>query len=179
VRAFPLLFLLLIGCKKDAPDLVVPDQLPPATQTGANTFGCLLNGQAWLPSGGGLSGPFRVTYDPGYAGGSLQLRINRAVAGLPDGQYMFIGGSSVNKIGSYAASNAGPAGIYFDTGRQSGPCQEYDFFNNAPGFLMKGQLTITRLDMQAGIISGTFDFTLAQTGCDTLKITQGRFDKKL
>ncbi len=28
------------------------DKLPPATQTGANTFGCLLDGQAFIPSGG-------------------------------------------------------------------------------------------------------------------------------
>jgi hypothetical protein len=44
---------------------------------------------------------------------------------------------------------------------------------------MQGQLVITRLDMSAGIIAGTFSFTLAQTGCDTIKVTQGRFDKKL
>ena len=31
-------------CKKDDPALL--DQFPPATQTGANTFGCLVNGQA-------------------------------------------------------------------------------------------------------------------------------------
>ena len=35
--------LLLPGCQKADPAPV--DPLPPATQTGANTFGCLLNGQ--------------------------------------------------------------------------------------------------------------------------------------
>lgn len=52
-RRPPLLLLAaLLGlsqCKKHDPDPV--DQLPPATQTGANTFGCLLNGQLWTPSG--------------------------------------------------------------------------------------------------------------------------------
>ena len=43
----------------------------------------------------------------------------------------------------------------------------------------KGTLTITRLDLQAGIISGTFAFTLAKPGCDTVRVTQGRFDKRL
>ena len=28
------------------------EKLPPATQTGANTFGCLLNGSAFLPGNG-------------------------------------------------------------------------------------------------------------------------------
>jgi hypothetical protein len=43
----------------------------------------------------------------------------------------------------------------------------------------RGTLTITRLDLAAHVISGTFEFTLYQPGCDTVKVTQGRFDKKL
>ena len=39
--------------------------------------------------------------------------------------------------------------------------------------------SVVGLDLSAGIISGTFAFTLAQPGCDTIKVTQGRFDKKL
>lgn len=37
------------GCKKNK--LSELDKLPPATQTGANTFGCLVNGKAYLPGG--------------------------------------------------------------------------------------------------------------------------------
>ncbi len=40
-------------------------------------------------------------------------------------------------------------------------------------------LTITRLDLQAGIISGTFSFTLYKPGCDSVCVTDGRFDKRL
>jgi len=40
-------------------------------------------------------------------------------------------------------------------------------------------LTISRLDLQAGVISGTFAFTLYKPGCDSIRVTQGRFDKKL
>ena len=60
--------------------------------------------------------------------------------------------------------------------RFKGACSEYD---NAPGLVMRGQLVVTRLDLRAGIISGTFAFTLSQPGCDTVKVTNGRFDKKL
>ena len=42
-----------------------------------------------------------------------------------------------------------------------------------------GYVDLTRLDNQQGIVSGTFAFTLAQPGCDTIKITNGRFDYKL
>jgi len=44
---------------------------------------------------------------------------------------------------------------------------------------LDGQLTLTRLDEQAGIIAGTFEFTIAKPGCDTIRVTDGRFDKKL
>ena len=176
------LVLLLTQCRKADPNPNPASQLPTATQTGANTFGFLLNGQPWTPTYNlaiGSVPPFRLTYDPTYAGGSLQIRVLRKVTGLPDGQYFLLDGASITKAGTYPISNTGPAGVYYSTGLRSGPCQEYRYYNYAPGFSMQGQLVITRLDMTAGIISGTFSFALAQTGCDTVKVTQGRFDKKL
>jgi len=44
--------LALISCSKDDNKPTNPtDQLPPATQIGANTAGCLLDGKAFLPKG--------------------------------------------------------------------------------------------------------------------------------
>ena len=40
-------------------------------------------------------------------------------------------------------------------------------------------MTVTRLDRTAGVVSGTFEFTLTKPGCDIIRVTQGRFDKKL
>ena len=41
--------LLTAACKKDK---VAPvDQLPPATTTGADTWGCLVNGEVWKATG--------------------------------------------------------------------------------------------------------------------------------
>ena len=49
--------LLALGscssCKKDVDPI---SQLPPETQTGANTAGCLINGVAWIPNGSPWSG---------------------------------------------------------------------------------------------------------------------------
>lgn len=42
------LLSLIIGCKKDEE---TPLALPEKTQIGANSFGCLLNGQIWINSG--------------------------------------------------------------------------------------------------------------------------------
>ncbi|MCC6684041.1 MAG: hypothetical protein IT247_03125, partial [Bacteroidia bacterium] len=39
--------LLYAGCKKEEDEI---DKLPPATASGRNTFGCLINGRAW-PNG--------------------------------------------------------------------------------------------------------------------------------
>lgn len=44
---------------------------------------------------------------------------------------------------------------------------------------LDGILAITRFDRSQGIVSGTFAFKLYKQGCDTLKITQGRFDYTL
>ncbi len=182
-RLVPLLLAALLGlsqCKDHDPDPSPADQLPPATQTGANTFGCLVNGQPWLPSGFiGTSSNYRVTYDPSYSGGSLQIRAFRLIDNLPEANYIFLDGSQIDKVGNYPIGSTGSAGVSYVTGLRSGPCQSYKPSNNISGFYMTGRLTITRLDMSKGIISGTFAFTLAQPGCDTLKVTQGRFDKQL
>jgi len=47
--------LLSLRCRKDKTANPV-DQLPPLTTVGANTFGCLVNGSAFLPKGASLSG---------------------------------------------------------------------------------------------------------------------------
>lgn len=166
---------LLLGCKKTSSGPTKPeDQLPPATQTGQHTFGCLLNGQPWTP--GGNVGPlnYRLIYDPGYAGGDLEIRAYHYVDALKDTQYFLITGASINKTGTYSLDGK-MAGVYYKSGVK-GSCYEYD---TAPGTITSGQLTISRLDLTQGIVSGTFNFKLFQPGCDTIKVTQGRFDYKL
>jgi hypothetical protein len=70
---YPLLLLLVITlssgeCKKLFTNLDA-DGLPPATQTGANTLGFLLNGQPWTPKGlVGQSANLRVAYDHAWGG---------------------------------------------------------------------------------------------------------------
>ncbi len=43
-------------------------------------------------------------------------------------------------------------------------------------FVKKGSLTFTRYDPVARMAAGRFAFTLYQPGCDTLRVTEGRFD---
>ena len=39
------------SCKKELTTEDLVAQLPPATQTGANTFGCLIDGKPYVPNG--------------------------------------------------------------------------------------------------------------------------------
>jgi len=61
--------LLLVSCKKNDP----VSALPPETQTGANTFGCLVNGQPWTPQGNDGTSNYTVSYDTFPNGGILEI----------------------------------------------------------------------------------------------------------
>ena len=176
----PLALLGLSQCKKaDQAPAKPEDQLPPATQTGANTLGCLIDGQAWVPGGNYLSDNLSVIYDPGYLGGALQIKADRYTGPQKQiRQALTFGAAYVDKAGSYPFALTGPNGVYYADDNRDVPCREFGRWNTVT--YQTGVLTVTRFDLRAGIIAGTFTFTLAQKGCaDTLKITQGRFDHKL
>ena len=70
---------IFASCKKDKitnSQLAESEKLPPITQTGANTFGCLVNGIAWLPNGtkpqsGGSN--IELYVDPTFQGGAFYV----------------------------------------------------------------------------------------------------------
>ena len=174
-------------CKRDDPAPQPPKDptslLPPETQTGAGTFGCLLNGQPWTPSGTLNVPNFFIVYDPTFQNGTLDVRTYRVFGDANNRQYFSFGGDAVNKTGKYTVTAPvfppvpGSSTIYFSDNSKSAPC---NFYNLLPGTTSTtGYFILTRLDKQQGIVSGTFEFTLAQPGCDTIKVTQGRFDYKL
>jgi len=183
LRRLPLYLCLLLltqcsKCKNDPTPVDPAAQLPPATQTGANTFGCLVNGQPYTPSGNNGTPNYAVLYDPGFQGGTLDVRTYRyPVKESGDKQSVLFGGVKVDRVGSYPLGAASGAGASFLDEFKAAPCGE--FRSIRAGIYAKGVITVTRLDLQAGIIAGTFDFVLAQPGCDTVKVTQGRFDKKI
>ncbi len=171
----PLLALAtLLGlsqCKKHDPDPL--EQLPPATQTGANTFGCLVNGKPWTPQGYNGSSNYSVYYDPSYRKGTLNISTYRyANNDANSKQLITIYSDSLRSTGVYPLTRDKHQEAFFQD--RASRCE---FSGGA--YYRQGALTITRLDLQAGIISGTFAFTLYQPGCDTIRITQGRFDKQL
>ena len=175
LKTYPLLLAALLGlsqCKKN--DLNPVDQLPPATQTGAGTFGCLVNGQPWTPRGNDGFANYSVSYDPTYHLGTLSVAAYRLSGNGADQQTIGFSSDSVRATGTYFLKKGGrhQAGIV----DRATSCQ---YYSQDAGVYCKGYFAITRLDLSAGIISGTFAFTLYKLGCDSIRVTNGRFDRKL
>lgn len=175
-NAWLLLLGVLLGlsqCKKKSPDPV--DQLPPATQTGAGTFGCLVNGQVWMPQGNDGTSNYTVSYDTFPDGGLLEIATYRIDGpGVSDFQSLSLWTKQLNNPGAFSFQNTQTAIARFNDQKTNCFWRSSD-----PNTYRRGTLTLTRLDRQAGIISGTFEFTLAKPGCDSVRVTQGRFDRKL
>ena len=179
----PLLLVALLSlsqCKKK--DLSPEQRLPPATQTGANTFGCLVNDQAWLPSQNYAAASVAL-YEPGASqpiGGNLNIHAFRDVQKGQSNtrQTITLAAGPIRTARLYSLTSASPeAYVSFSDRSKAYPCNDYS--SGIPLIYQRGSVTITRIDEQAGVLAGTFEFVLAQPGCDTIRVTQGLFDYKL
>jgi hypothetical protein len=140
------------------------DALPLRTNTGTHTFGCMLNGNAWVAQGNHPAPSLIVSYDPSVNGGSLDI----AAHNVEDGQhqYIYLNRDGIDSEGEYWFS--GEEGIVrFDPY----PCEQENSITS-------GRLQIARLSLKDHIIAGTFEFTLTQPGCVDWVCTKGRFDVK-
>ena len=181
------LFLLLIGCSSDSnPE----DGLPPETKTGANTFGCLINGKLLVPrsgnndivnplSGATLWGGYPNVFDyfeleiidyKSAKKTSLLLHMHNVVnSGI--GQYTIDESNGMEYVDGL--NHTYLHCVVFDKNTNS--YQQYVSFENS------GTLTVKRLTVDSNngnIISGTFNCKLRniQNSNDEIEITNGRFD---
>ncbi|WP_017734113.1 hypothetical protein [Nafulsella turpanensis] len=163
-----LVFLCLFSCKKGE------EVLPDATQSGENTFGAYVNGELWVPKGrpSTFEPNFSLTFDPGYHGGTLQIQAYRVQDNdQTKFEYIQISAIEIESEGLYYLDNTQKGSVIFE-----GDCY---FQGSEEGVSQEGNLEITRLDLEVGIIAGKFEFTLAKAGCDTIRVTDGRFDYQL
>lgn len=170
-----------VSCKKHK---TTEPELPPATQTGANTFGCLINGKVWLPKG--WDGRFtnsRINIDPGYNDGELTIRAYKIADGYRED--ISIISDTIKNIGTYEIGNNLRTVFIFikaknDTGIRD--CDAYSSQISGNPYKITGFIKVIRYDIQNRIYSGEFEITFNNTDCgfgDPVKITQGRFDYKL
>ena len=170
---FLLLFTQCVSCKvKDpfpapAPSANPIDQLPPATQTGRRTFGCLVNSQAWTPAGNPFGAPL---FTADYHDRNLYVTADRATGanGVTSHQRLQFEIDSLDGPGVFRLNNATSRTAEWSDRESS--C----LFTTAPA--QPATVTITRLDPVNRVVAGTFSFTLATPGCGQVVVTDGRFD---
>lgn len=162
-------------CKKDDPGC--PPDLPCATQTGENTFGCYIDGEPWVA---GIASyvwdptlhKIEANYDePSYGKqyfNGFQLTATR----IDSISYDFWKFSCSPILSELELKHDHLASLRFEA-RLTSPLS--DFYHLDTMFPYKIQ--ITHLDTSKNIASGRFDLTMVSSSkTDTIKITEGRFD---
>ncbi|RWZ85749.1 MAG: hypothetical protein EO766_16095 [Hydrotalea sp. AMD] len=172
-----LLFLFIIvvnfllqscsGCKNTnipAPDN--PYGLPNATQTGANIFACRINGQNFI-----------AYYGPPYCTGASLINDTLNICGQPKIKNYFESlGLQIKgniKIGKYILNSDNIFATYLTDSTCLGI-----MFNVAQVRAVYGSINLSKIDLSQKIVSGLFNCTIPISNCDSLKVTDGRFDIK-
>ncbi len=178
---FLLVFLLAtIACGNRTEEETA--KLPPETQNGANTFGCIVNGKLFYPRDG--IGDVMGTAKAIVFSGNYQFDEIR-VANLRDGKpinymYFHLQDIPTNGVGEYVWKesnfNHGVDGLM----QNYLYIRAYDYNTNTwkwyTSYENSGKTTITKYGGQP-IVSGTFSGKLRTTdGKETIEITNGRFD---
>jgi len=177
--------LLLTQCSKCKQDDPVPDPpkdplslLPPETQSGTGNIGCLINGKAYIGTAptlarGDWMSPTRFAIP---LGGNLNgqrnaqgIAIVSALNGqLQDNQTFSI----ISAATPFPIFTPGKNQFIISAGGDI-PC----YYSG--NYVKTGQVELVKFDGYLRIASGRFAFTLYEPGgCDTLHVTNGRFDVK-
>ena len=166
----PFYFLLLfvfsisfLSCDDDDKKTTNPiDQLPPITQTGKNTFGCLINGEPFNVRNTSLQTAI-------YQGGILQIGAYIETNSKDQGIIIWL--DREIEVGETYVLNENVSSIGFFKDYISG-CVDFQTFS--PN---SGTITIKSFDQNNFTISGTFEFKLFSNNCqENINITSGRFD---
>lgn len=181
------ILFISISCKKtkNNPETITPtEQLPAITQTGANTFGCLINGNVWLPKG--YDGTFtnsRINIDPTFVDGDMTIRVYRINNGILED--MSLASDSIKSIGTYLFKTLSRAKFRFAKYKSDlsvAYCASDNGNIGGNSSNINGFIKVTRYDLVNKIFSGEFEVTFNNASCglgDPVKITGGRFDYKL
>ena len=185
IRLSCLLLLAFASCKSCKKDVAPVDQLPPETQTGANTAGALIDGVAWLPNGNNGPIPAIRPISGGYMSASQGIPKHsvslRMVKNDRTGIEFFV--QSVDKPGRYPLSfdtgllysspNPKSYGLYTIDGL-SNTDPDYNYITTST---KTGYVNFTVADTLTGNIAGTFEFdAIDNPSGKTIKISGGRFD---
>ncbi len=175
MRGFLILLVVTsLQCRKSVPP---PNILPPMTQEGKNTFGCVVNGEVWTPYYQcGLINfltqceELHTVVTPFDTASKLRYEFNLFTSRkIGQGSFSsFIITTGILKTGNMDSSFV----VTFNK-------DSIVYYPRYPLNRTFNALTVTKLDTINQIISGTFYFTMYSnynpTG-DSVVITDGRFD---
>ena len=160
IALLPLLMLFMQHCDDPLTEL---EKLPKATQSGKDTFGCLVNGKAWVSRFGGQA--FYQTgtlgIDAGASNNVFSAIMSFHVFDLDLTTTTYQLSEKLNQADNEYAR-------YYDHNT------DCEYFTTD---IYKGALTIKHLDKVNFIISGNFELEFFSVDCSkVLKVTDGRFD---
>ncbi|WP_282774416.1 hypothetical protein [Phaeodactylibacter xiamenensis] len=160
--------LLWGGCETTTP--TPEQQLPGLTITGENTFGCLVNGEAWLPEGGNPFGPgtkLRASFH--YPSNQLGVTAFKENDVTHEGISFELVLNEENSEVKYLNT-----AFFLDI-----DCSFIDITHHLDTLSPHG-FQVEFLDLEEKIVSGTFYFTAISSECqeDTIVISEGRYDIK-
>lgn len=165
---------MLVSCGDDDNNTII-SVLPPATQTGENTFGCLIDGEVFIPDAGNCLGCIDVSASYEFVDGKYYL----AISGVYDRNNSMKNISlfsppidSLEEIEYPLKSYENGIEYSAEVGVVNNTVSKSYFTSNE----QPGLLTITKFDESNKIISGTFEFNAFTTSNESITITQGRFD---
>lgn len=168
----------------------IRSELPDATQEGEGTFGCKVNSRVFVPRSSLTRPGISFSYDPTWNGGTLSIKAkywfrDSKNINIATTENVSVSLGRVSEPGSYSFDNAdssayGGYSIWTQNEKDSMALIRHCYYDEI-GDTRSGILNITKLDLNKGIIAGTFEFTLTKkspvAACNPIvKITEGRFD---
>jgi hypothetical protein len=166
------LLLFFSACTKEV------DELPAATQTGANTFGARINGKYWTPARFGII-PASNLLEAFYTGPNSIRITARNFSASPTETVFELHIANIDGPGTYYLNQdftqPSPYSYGYYIKRTITPEDEWQTSNKHTG-----SVTVTRFDRASKIISGTFEMNAGSTlnTGTSLTVTEGRFDVK-
>lgn len=167
---------MVIACRKSNYTIPFPEE----TRSGLNTFGCYIDGKAFVASTTlfGNVRPLTVFYTPDpttyYKAGFLSIQGIDARYALDHAGNVSIQKLKVFGTGEYALLHAFNCADPYS-------CDRGGYYNAKEGktyFIESGSLTITKLDTISKIISGRFHFTSKDNSGIRKEVQNGIFDGK-
>lgn len=171
MQLFPFVYCIILSFVSCTKNDFQKEELPAETHIGANTFGCLVNGQLWIVKSSNGSPAMNVDYFS-----ATELNIFASRRNTADVQL----NSTIESI-TFSIKNDSVKTKSFvldDVLKRQGSysSDRYNCYYQT-GYTTTSKLEITFHNVRERIISGRFELYFpAQGNCAAIAITNGRFD---